>query len=125
MWTRLPKRAICMPATPRPRWRRSRPARTRSSGARVGEDDLTASLGIENDLGLEKCVDVILEAPDLDCLRRHEAMAVRDIARRNAVEREGEVFGGGSAQAGLTLAIVGAREKEEKSREEGEHQACI
>ena len=42
-----------------------------------------------------------------------------------AIEREGEVPGGGSAQTRLTLAIIGAREQEEKSRNEGEHQACI
>ena len=42
-----------------------------------------------------------------------------------AVERESEVFCRGSAQAGLTLTIVGAREKEEKSRNEGEHQASV
>jgi len=45
--------------------------------------------------------------------------------RRLAVERESEVFGRGSAQAGLALAIIGAREQEEKSRNEGEHQASI
>ena len=42
-----------------------------------------------------------------------------------AVEGESEILGGGAAEAGLTLAIVGAREQEEKSRNEGEHQASI
>ena len=43
---------------------------------RVGEDDVLAPVGVEHDLGLGERGDVIVEAADLDRLRRHEAMAV-------------------------------------------------
>ncbi len=42
-----------------------------------------------------------------------------------AVEREGEVLGGLSVQAGLTLTIIGTREQEEQARNEGQNQASV
>ena len=38
-----------------------------------------------------------------------------------AVEREREVFGWFSTQAGFTLTIIGAREQEDQARNEGEN----
>ena len=42
-----------------------------------------------------------------------------------AVECVGEIFGRMSAEAGFALAIVGSRKQEEKSRNEGENDACV
>jgi len=64
-------------------------------------------------------------APSSPEIQEHDFAAKVGKMRGLAVERESKVFCGGSAQAGLTLAIVGAREQEEKSRNEGEHQASI
>lgn len=64
-------------------------------------------------------------APGSPKVEEYDFSAKVGKVRGLAVERESKVFGSGSAQAGLALAIVGAREQEEKSRNEGEHQASI
>ena len=55
---------------------------------RLGEDDLFAPLGIGHDLGLVELLQIIVEAAHRERLRRHEAMAARDIAGGNAVDVE-------------------------------------
>jgi len=64
-------------------------------------------------------------APGSPKIEEHDFSAKVGKMRGLAVERESKVFGRGSAQAGLTLAIIGARKQEEKARNEGEHQASI
>jgi hypothetical protein len=64
-------------------------------------------------------------APGSPEIQEHDFATKVGKMRGFAVERECEVFCRSSAQTGLTLAIVGAREQEEKSRDESEHQASI
>ena len=52
------------------------------------EDRLLAPLRIEHDLGLVELGDVVVEAAHLDRRGRHEAVAARGVARRDAVDRE-------------------------------------
>ena len=54
---------------------------------------MLAPVGVEHDLGLGERGGVIVEAPDLDRLRRHEAVAVGDVAGHDAVDGEGHDIG--------------------------------
>ena len=56
---------------------------------RVGEDDRLAPLGVEHDLGLGERGDIVVETADANRLRRQEAMAVGDVARRDPADGEG------------------------------------
>ena len=49
---------------------------------------LLSLLGIEHDLGGLQFLHVVVEAADLEGVRRVETMAIRDIARPNAVDLE-------------------------------------
>ena len=59
----------------------------------IGENDLAAPLGVEHDLGLFELGGVVLQPAHLERLRRHEAMAARLVAGRDAVDREGDDVG--------------------------------
>ena len=59
----------------------------------VGQDDLPAPLRVEHDLGLFELGGVVLEPAHLERLRRHEAVAARLVAGRDAVDREGDDVG--------------------------------
>jgi len=62
----------------------------------VMQDDVATPRRIEHDLGFFQRRQVIVEPPRLDRPRRHEAMAISDIASGNAANFEGHdirVFG--------------------------------
>ncbi len=59
----------------------------------VMQDDVAAPRRIEHDLGFFQRRQVIVEAPHLDRPRRHETMAVCDIASGNAADFEGHDLG--------------------------------
>ena len=58
----------------------------------VGEDDRLAPVGVEHDLRFLQRVDVIVEAADMNWLRRHEAVAPGHVAGRNPVDLERDDF---------------------------------
>ena len=60
---------------------------------RIGPDDLLAAIGIENHLRGFELRDVIIEAAHADFARRHEAVAIGDIARLQAIHLEGHDLG--------------------------------
>ena len=60
--------------------------------ARLGTDRLGTRVAVDDDFGLVELLRVIGEAPRREGFRRHEAMAARDIARGDAVDREGNHF---------------------------------
>ena len=62
-------------------------------GLGVLEDDRLAPVGVEHDFGLLQRLDVVVEAPDRDRLRRHEAVAPGDVAGCDAVDGEGHDLG--------------------------------